>query len=110
MAAILTNHDLEDGEIRSSVISDATKVELQTLLNTVVGRVRYIVEKKQGSGNWISVKDENGNAIELLTVNSIEEGLNIQGLGGSSFSIRVIPVGTVTGILSIDVITDGTIA
>ena len=112
MALILENYDLSTitDFKRTLVITNATYVEYQTLLDGVLGVVTYTPQKLQSTGDWISIRDNNGKYMTISTNNDIEDGENIQLLSGaSSFSILVKVSGTATGLLNIDVNTDGTI-
>jgi len=114
MALILTNYDLTGGETRTtSTITEATYVESQVLLGTVAGRVMYYPERKQSTGDWIPITDGLDNVIAWSTLDEVEAGRNLVGLtgnAGSTFSIRVKPLGAASGTISIDAVTDGTIA
>lgn len=104
MALILTDHDVSLGETRTETITAPTSIDCQVLTTNFVGRVIFWAQKKQAGGQWIDVKDENGNPIRFGISSGLDNGINIQGLGGSDVSFRVDPVGVCTGTISIDVI------
>lgn len=112
MALILTDYDLAGGEERSSTIEDPTYVEFQVKLGTVAGRVMYYVEKLQAAGDWIPVRNPDGTPLAFNTLDEVENGMNIQGLTGTDvdISLRIVPLGAATGTLSVDAVTDGTVA
>ena len=110
MALISSAYDVGGGETRSSVITDASYVELHAIDVTLVGRVMFWLERKQSTGAWIPVRDGNGKALVFgMLGNDAENGMNVQGLGGADFSVRITPLGAADGNISLDAITDGTI-
>ncbi len=116
MSLILEDYDLSGGESRStSKITSATYINLQSLLGTVAGRVDVEVDCLQSTGDWRPLydydKDNNKKHIGYTTLDETEDGVNIAGLNGSlEVSVRVIPRGSASGTLSIDVDTDGTVS
>ena len=111
MADLKASYDLSSGDTRSSVISGGTYLNLQAFLTTVAGRVSYFVEIRNSStGDWDSLRD-NGKPIVFHTLNSVEAQEAILLTGGAvEYSINIKPGDNTTGTLTLDGITDGTIA
>jgi hypothetical protein len=109
MATLLDTYDLTGGDVRTSTITTPTQVEIATVLTTVSGRVTYHAERLQTVGVWIPVRDEKGKPIIFQTNNVVNNGINLLGLGGSTFSLWVVPGDNTTGTVLIDAIHDGTI-
>jgi len=111
MGAIITNYDLAGGVTRSSSITNPTGVDFQVLLGTVAGRVLYYPEKKQSTGDWVAIKNDDSEVLSFSTLNEVENEMSIRGLIGTgvTISMRIVPIGAATGTLSIDAVTDGAI-
>jgi len=104
MALILENYDVSTGETRTSTITAPATCKFQVLTTDFIGRVYFYVQTTQAGGQWIAEKDENNNPIRFSIESGKDNGINIQGFGGSDISILVVPSGTCTGTISIDVI------
>jgi len=105
MALILTAYNVALGETRTETVVAPAVIDCQVLTTDFVGFVYFWAQKKQAGGQWIPVNDENGNPIRFSISSGLDNGINIQGLGGSDVSFLVKPSGVCTGTISIDVIT-----
>ena len=111
MASIKSAYDLTGGETRSSVITRGSYLNLQAFLTTVAGRVSYFVEKRNSSsGDWIPL-EEGIDPIVFHTNNSDEDGVSIFLIDSTlEYSVNIVPGDNTTGTLTLDAVTDGTIA
>jgi len=104
MALILEDYDVSLGETRTSTITAPAGIDCQVLTTDFVGTVYFNAQKKQAGGQWVNIKDENGKPIRFIIQSGADNGINIQGLGGSDVSFQVVPSGICSGTISIDVI------
>lgn len=111
MASIKASYDLSGGAVRSSVITGGTYLDIQAFLTTVAGRVSYTVQKRNSSsGEWISL-EENDKTVVFHTNGLTEGGVSIALTGsGVEYSVYIEPGDSTTGTLTLDAVTDGTIA
>ena len=113
MAALENAYNLSSGTKRSTnKITGGTYAHFQAFLTTVSGRVSYIIQKRNSSsGDWIDVEDEKLKQIAFHTNNSVEDGLSLALAGGDiEYSVNIAVGSSTTGTLTLDVITDGTVA
>jgi hypothetical protein len=104
MALILEDYDVSLGETRTSVITAPSSVDCHVITTNFIGRVYFIAQKKHSIGQWIDLKDENNKQIKFSIIDGLDNGINIQGLGGSDISFIVMPIGICSGTISFDVI------
>lgn len=113
MASIKAAYDLSGGDTRSSVITGGTYLDLHAFLTTVSGLVSYYVEKRNSdTGDWVPVyKGDTDEKIVFHTNGVNENGYSLALAGGDvEYSVNIKPGASTTGTLTLDAVTDGTIA
>jgi hypothetical protein len=102
MATILTAHDLSTGDVLSSEVALPNNVRLHWVWGgTQAGSVKLTWQVKDGSGNYVTLKDEYRKPIFInIHAGSDEEGsYNVVAINSSSLKINVEPTdatGTLT--------------
>lgn len=101
MSTILTAYNLAGGGTQSSTLTNVKNIRIQALLTTVSGYVRYVIQVKDGAGDWVNARKDNGDLWQFSTRDSNEQSINIIGINATSLRVAVYPDNTTTGTLSI---------
>lgn len=101
MSTILTAYNLAGGATQSSTLTNVKNIRIQALLTTVSGYVRYVIQVKDGAGDWVNARKDNGDLWQFSTRDSNEQSINIIGINATSLRVAVYPDNTTTGTLSI---------
>ena len=106
MATILNAYDLAGGDTASSEVVNASNVSVHWVWGgTQAGTVKLTWKVKDGSDNYVALKDENRKPFEVTLFSAIDAHMEdrwaIYGVNSASLKIYVEPSADATGTLSL---------
>lgn len=100
---IKTNLTLAEGIYYSDEIASATNLDIQAILSAgATGQIKYTIQRATTNGAWRDAKDDAGKVISFVTINDVQDGVNLVGLNAAKARVKIEVTHGSTGTLNLE--------